>query len=320
MWTGSIRLLVVIATACLLLSLDPGLARSVAADQDAGVPAPYRVERLTGPARTVVTDGSGAWIATLTDGAYTVTVVGPSHTLSEPDMRASVTLTAWARLLAEPFDGTIDAAWLDRARTDTSPDVLQTGMQYVKGAPPIFDDAGQRISGDAGYGPLGADGARQEGSDFNDFLGVNWTFAGRPHRPDPTQAGDLDCSGFVRMVFGYRGGLPLGFEPDGAAIPRRAFQILDAAPGVITIPNQDTRVQDLTPLAAGDLVFFDADPGDGPLIDHVGIYLGPDAAGHPRFLSSRKTVNGPTLGDTGGRSTLDGDGLYARSFRAARRL
>jgi cell wall-associated NlpC family hydrolase len=71
---------------------------------------------------------------------------------------------------------------------------------------------------------------------------------------------------------------------------------------------------------AGDLVFFDADPEDGPAVDHVGLYLGRDDGGHLRFLSSRKGANGPTLGDTRGASLLDGAGLYARAFRSARRL
>jgi cell wall-associated NlpC family hydrolase len=70
----------------------------------------------------------------------------------------------------------------------------------------------------------------------------------------------------------------------------------------------------------GDLVFFDADESDGTRIDHVGIYLGLDAGDHYRFISSRKGANGPTLGDYKGKSILDGTGLYARSFRAVRRL
>ena len=124
----------------------------------------------------------------------------------------------------------------------------------------------------------------------------------------------------MRMVWGYRAGLPLGLDPDGVAIPRQSFQILDAAPGVVTIPNTGSQVRDFSHLSPGDIVFFDADPGDGPQIDHVGMYLGRDTGGHERFISSRKTNNGPTLGDAGGASLLDGRGLYARSFRAARRF
>ena len=73
-------------------------------------------------------------------------------------------------------------------------------------------------------------------------------------------------------------------------------------------------------LRPGDLVFFDASIDDGTQLDHVGLYLGIDTSGHPRFVSSRKSVDGPTMGDAGGNSTLDGTMLYARTFRAARRL
>jgi hypothetical protein len=37
-------------------------------------------------------------------------------------------------------------------------------------------------------------------------------------------------------------------------------------------------------------------------------------------MSSRGTINGPTLGDVAGPSVLDGDGLFATNFRAARRV
>ena len=52
----------------------------------------------------------------------------------------------------------------------------------------------------------------------------------------------------------------------------------------------------------------------------VGIYLGIDDDGHRRVLSSRRSADGPTFGDDGGASTLDGPGSYARAFRSAKRL
>jgi cell wall-associated NlpC family hydrolase len=73
-------------------------------------------------------------------------------------------------------------------------------------------------------------------------------------------------------------------------------------------------------LSPGDLVFFDAATNDGTQIDHVGMYLGTDEGGNYRFVSSRKSINGPTMGDYSGKSILNGSGLYATSFRAARRL
>jgi len=43
------------------------------------------------------------------------------------------------------------------------------------------------------------------------------------------------------------------------------------------IQNMNARVGDLSLLAVGDLLFFDRDTEDGPRLDHVGMYLGPDA-------------------------------------------
>jgi hypothetical protein len=88
----------------------------------------------------------------------------------------------------------------------------------------------------------------------------------------------------------------------------------------LIVPDAGVQIKDFARLVAGDLLFFDADPNDGTRIDHVGMYLGLDVGHHHRFISSRKGANGPTLGDYRGKSILDGAGLYARSFRAVRRL
>ena len=118
---------------------------------------------------------------------------------------------------------------------------------------------------------------------------------------------------------------PQGNDPStdrrtGRSGLRRAVQMSASAPGVVVIADTGTRPAGLGALLPGDLVFFDASTDDGTLVDHVGIYLGVDSAGAPRFLSSRKGADGPTMGDVRGRSTLSGSGLYATSFRAARRL
>ena len=56
--------------------------------------------------------------------------------------------------------------------------------------------------------------------------------------PEPDQFRSLDCSGYVRMVFGYRSGLRLSLSTDGgASLPRRAVQMADAAPGIVLIAN-----------------------------------------------------------------------------------
>jgi cell wall-associated NlpC family hydrolase len=279
--------------------------------------------RASDPARTVVTDSTGKWLATFTDGAYTVTLSGATRSFAEPAHTSyTVTHGVWVRVLAAPFNGTVDEAWLKHSLADTSPDVLAFAMQYLHETPAVM--AGElKIAGDADYGPLQADGTRQEGSDFNDYLGIPWTYSDVVDLPEADQLGALDCSGFIRMIWGYRSGLPLSHTPDGTGIPRRSFQMFDSAPGVVTIPNTGAQITDLSKLNVGDLVFFDASTDDGTRIDHVGMFIGKDSGGYHRFISSRKTANGPTMGDYGGRSileTIKGTGTYAKTFRAVRRL
>lgn len=289
---------------------EPGPA-APAPPPEAPAPPTFTYTRLSDPERTAVYDAGGAWVATFTRGARTVRLRGPSRTFADPDTTATVTTGNWVRLLAAPWGGTVDEIWLRAALADRSADILAVAAEYVTG--------GAR---DASYGPL-VDGLRAEGSDWNDYLGMSWRYpTGTLVEADPAALGSLDCSGYQRMVWGYRGGieLALSVRDDGDALPRRAVDILAAGPGVVTIPDGGAQVVELERLAAGDLVFFDAATDDGTAIDHVGLYLGVDSAGHHRFVSSRKVADGPTFGDLGGRSTLDGDGTYATSFRAARRL
>ena len=278
----------------------------------------WTTSRLSSPARTLVKDSSGALLATYTDGARSVVLTGPARTFAESTTSATVRTTSWVRLLPSPSDGRVDQAWLAAALADRSPDVLATAMQYVTGAPTTRTADGALVSSDASYGPL-VDGSRQEGSDWNDYLQVKATYDGVTDSPETAQAGSLDCSGFVRMAFGQRSGYPMTLTPDGVRLPRRAVQMHTAGPGTLVL-DSPTRPTSLAALQAGDLVLFDASTDDGTLVDHVGIHLGTDSSGAPRFVSSRKTVDGPTMGDVGGRSTLSGTGLYATSLRAVRRL
>jgi cell wall-associated NlpC family hydrolase len=288
----------------------------------------WTYKTLSNPARVQVFDGGTQPLATFTNGARTVTLRGPSRTFAEPgSTTATVTTTTWVRLLPQAFGGTVDGAtqtWLTSALADRSPDVLAIATGYITGAPTVNAADGTTVSSDASYGPLQADGTRAEGSDFNDYLGRTWTYTTSSgtttDAPEADQIGSLDCSGFVRMVYGYRLDVPMTLTPDGTRLPRRSFEIAASAPGVVTVPNTGTKPTSTAALAPGDLLFWDASTNDGTQIDHVGIYLGTDSAGAPRFISSRKTVDGPTLGDVGGKSLLSGTGLYATSWRAARRL
>lgn len=131
---------------------------------------------LTEPNRLKVRDTENNWLATFTLGAYTVTIHGALRTFSEQDV--SVTHTTWVRTLPSPFNGQLDADWLAKALLANQqhvPDILAIAMQYIKEAPPLFDENGLQIAGDANYG-LEKDGKRQEGADFNDYLGIPWKF------------------------------------------------------------------------------------------------------------------------------------------------
>jgi hypothetical protein len=313
------------------------VVRDAAGNRASSPPVPlyvsrYRYATLADPPRVEARDLAGTRVALFTVGAYTVATLGPTRTLAEqtsfdPVLR-SVTHGTWVRLLPAPFGGDVDALWLDEALAANAAragDVLDVALQYIETAPPVMAGTLQ-IAGNAAYGPLRPDGTRAEGSDFHDYLGLSWTFAeaGGPllRVADPAELRSLDCSGMVRMVFGYRGGLPLSFnvQPGGATLPRRANELYESAPGAVVIANAGVQSTAYDRLQPGDTLYWDADPDDGPRLDHVGVYLGVDPGGYHRFISSRKSTNGPTMGDHQARSVLNRTGIYTTAFRAARRF
>jgi cell wall-associated NlpC family hydrolase len=304
------------------------LVAAMAAELRAGKPgsgAPSYVE--------VTVHAASGEAVVFTKGAYTVTFDGPVRTFTESKhgVTNTVVTDAWVRLLPAPFDGAVDAAeraWLEaRVAENTAglPDVLAHAMEYIDGAPDLY--AGDlRVAGDAGYGP-------DDGGDFNDFLEIDWSYPdeGRFDPWDAVDAGNLDCSGYTRMVFGYRGGLPMSWDPQGGkTLPRRTMNLASSGTGVMVIPQDRDKTVSSTrygALRAGDLVFFDA-AGDDQVVDHTGIFVGVDTAGAYRFINSRESMRGPTLRDGAGSaygespnpSILSGGGYYSRAFRSARRL
>ncbi|MBV8932603.1 MAG: C40 family peptidase, partial [Kutzneria sp.] len=287
-----------------------------------------RFERLANPARTVARDDAGAVAATMTDGARTVVITGPPRRLREPKFTAAwIDTSSWVRLAPRPWHAGDENAdwftkWFAEARGDQSPDVFAVAMQYADGAPPAKDANGVRFQGDAAFGPVAAAGAgRLEQSDFDDYLGIGWSFPDGPkRRANPAHYGATDCSGFVRLVYGYRLGYSLlGGSSPGPGLPRRAYAIAKSGPGVQLIADTHTRATDYDLLQPGDLVFFEVE-GSTDQLDHVGIYLGVDNEGHHRFMSSRERANGPTFGDLGGASVLDDGGFYSKAWRTARRI
>ncbi|RDG36181.1 NlpC/P60 family protein [Streptomyces corynorhini] len=240
----------------------------------------------------------------------------------------SVTHRDWIRVLPEPFDGTWTEAVERTVRGwagSTAPDVLAYAFMFVQGAPPVRAPAlgGARVLGEVGYGPMTAAGTRREGADFHECVGLPWTFpvGGTSPAGADIWRDHLDCSGYVRMVYGHHAGVPMaaGDDPTRGALPRRSHDQSRHAPGV-TVAESAAAPPAAPRLHVGDLLFFDADESDAGEIDHVGIHLGTDHEGRRRFLSSRKTPNGPTAADLGGPSVLDGDGLYARALRKVHRL
>jgi len=290
---------------------------------------PLLFERIGSPARTVVRDTSGSVVATFTDGARTAVLTGPGRTFAEPGTTdAEVVTKSWVRLLPTPWTqgaerGAWFKPWLTSRLAGRDPDILATAFEYVAGAPTRTTAAGVAYSGAARYTPDTTGGSARAGSDFYDYLGVPWTFPDTVVRsPEKDRARSVDSSGYVRLVYGYRAGLPLNSRDDaaGSGLQRSPDALARGKLGVPVIPLTDRRPAAVQQLQPGDLVFFRGQEKSGKRIDHIGIYLGLDSDDHPRFISSRKNAGGPTMGDKGGTSRLDGDGYYAQGLRAAKRL
>ncbi|UQA96467.1 C40 family peptidase [Streptomyces halobius] len=297
-----------------------------------------RWERLSNPARTVLRDGAGKVLATFTDGARTATLTGPSRSFTEPAHTASRIVTEdWVRLMPEKWRVGAETEpwftkWFKEMRDSTADDVFAIAFQYVEGAPVKKDAAGVAYAGDANFGPINPNGRvgadlRLEQSDFYDYLGIPYTFRDGTHvTPEAARARSMDCSGFIRTVFGYRARFPLmSSDTTGDGLPRTANGMARSKTGVDIIKLKGAapryeRPASIDQLQPGDLVFFWLDARTKDRLDHVGIYLGQDTDGHRIFISSREEVNGPTIGDKGGVSRLDGNGFYAELLRSAKRL
>lgn len=245
----------------------------------------------------------------------------------------TVTHTDWVRVLDQPFDGTWTPALETQIRAwagSTAPDVLAYAAMFLPGAPAVTAGtgkaAGKQVLGRAGYGYLDPQGNRYEGADFHEYMNLGWTFPdGTYTGPSSKQVGNLDCSGYTRMVFGYHHGVPVaaGSDTSKTRLPRKSRDMVDYAPGVRIDQTNGTTPPAAALLQPGDLVLFNADSGDdNPTItvDHVGIYLGKDTEGKRRFVSSRKTGHGPTMSDLAGASTLDGTGTYATKLHTVHRI
>ncbi|WP_344071860.1 NlpC/P60 family protein [Streptomyces crystallinus] len=244
----------------------------------------------------------------------------------------SVTHSDWVRVLPEPFDGTWTPELEKTIRGwagSTAPDVLAYAAMFLADAPQVVSGSGpakdKQVLGKAHYGYLDPQGYLYEGADFHEYMGIGWTFPDGYTGPSSQQVGNLDCSGYTRMVYGYHMGVPMAKATDTShtRLPRKSRDMVDYAPGARIDRTDGTNPPAAALLQPGDLLFFNADSSDDHptvTVDHVGIYLGKDAAGQRRFLSSRKTNNGPTMADIGGASLLDGTGTYATKLHTVHRV
>jgi hypothetical protein len=253
----------------------------------------YSFVRLDGPARTAVMDEHARLVAMFTDGARTAVLSGQSRTFADPLRTSAVVTTSnWVRLVPRVWKAGAEKEswfrpWLEQALGDRSPDVLAVATQYVSFAH-YADDA-----------------------DYSDFLGIS----NRGVKPRKDRFGDVDSAGYVRLVYGYRMGYPIGDN----GLPRTPQEMPKAPLGAAIADNAVGSPQTRFLAQPGDLLLFSTD-GSKAAVDHVGIYLGVDDAGQQRFIASRGTPNGPSFGDSSGRSVLDDDGPYATGLWGIRRL
>ncbi|MDJ0460675.1 NlpC/P60 family protein [Streptomyces sp. H27-C3] len=294
-------------------------------------------ERLKSPARTVLRGKGGDVLATFTDGARTTTLTGPSRTFAEPTGTKSRVVTEnWVRLMPEPWRKGAEREkwfkdWFKEFSGSKEDDLFAIAFQYVDQAPVKKDDEGISYAGDADFGPINPNGGpgndyRLEESDFYDYLGIPYTFRnGTTVQPETNRARSMDCSGFIRTVLGYRARFPLAATDQlGDGLPRTANGMARKSLGTdvigLTGVGPEGRPKSIDVLQPGDLVFFKLDARSKERLDHAGMYMGQDTDGHKIFVSSREEVNGPTIGDKGGTSRLDGNGYYATALRSAKRL
>lgn len=288
----------------------------------------YQFEQVGGPGRTVMRTGAGALVAELTHGSRTVLLTGPQRTFTEPAAtKAKIVTTSWVHVADDLFepDQLGDerfAKWLLARVGKPADDVLACACDYITDAPVRTRD-GVRYAGDAEFGYINEESTR-DGADFYDYLGIPWTWPdGTTTRPAGQWRRALDCSGYLRLIYGYRMGMTLhrSNKRVDEGLPRTAYAIAERAPSTLIAEAEepDEAPKDLSRVTAGDVVFFALHAEDPGLITHCGIVLGRDGDGDLRFASSRSTINGPTFGDVAGDGIINA-GFFGERLRKVIRL
>jgi len=202
----------------------------------------------------VAMSANGQRLAKFTTGCRTVLLYGSQRELTDAHTDAIVAHNMYVRLLPEPFTGELPFEWLRSQLSSTEPDILALALQYGPLQENLFDTGGVLLAGDASYGPLREDedgmlsgprvGRRRIGADFHDFMQVSWTAPdGELVMPRAEFAGCLDCSGFVRMVFGWRSGMPLSIAPQPGYLPRYSWHMWWNGPGRTIIDAAEDETQ-----------------------------------------------------------------------------
>jgi hypothetical protein len=289
----------------------------------------FRFDGATG-GRTIVKTARGATAAVLTQGARVVNLPGTPRTFTESaNTAAKVSSDVYAYVMPKPwYPDAQDEPWFTswfRSNTSITQrrplDVLTIAMQYLDGAPVLRDARNVAYAGDAGFGLLRTED-EVDGADFYDFMGIPWTWPdGSKSQPSPQWLRRLDCSGYIRMVYGYRGGLPLARGAESTeGLPRTARGMARYRDAVRIAEGDadDKAPESLNGIMPGDLLFF-ALHDDETTITHSGIYIGDDQNGDQRFVSSRTSQNGPTFGDFNTKSIFN-TGYFRRRLRRVIRL
>jgi hypothetical protein len=286
-------------------------------------------QHFTNPSRDSIYNGT-TWIAMFTDDARTVRLrdLNGPRTISDTNPGGTISFTTDQRVLISPeeYDGTFDQGeeyvWLANELCAANNDIITRAAQYFNGDTEAMGADGLGpLYGDACYGQRASStstsctsvGSNTIGADFYDYRGMEWP-AGNPvpDSPDATRYRSLDCSGFVRMLFGWRGtgspsqkldlgrtsssGLTPGSDPMGEFIPRTSYQMHDS---LTTAGVRYTWDDDDSRFDPGDLVFYDTGNESPIEVTHVGIVVYNDRNGTVWVASSRmqdaETQDGPLL-------------------------
>lgn len=156
----------------------------------------------------------------------------------------------WVRLMPEPWKPGAEneqwfKEWFKKYFGSQEDDVFAMAFQYGDQAPVKKDAQGTSYAGDASFGPLNPTGSagndlRLEQSDFYDYLGTPYVFRdGTKKQPQTARYRSMDCSGFVRTVFGYRARYPLlSDDKPGSGLPRTANGMARSALGADVLPSR----------------------------------------------------------------------------------